>query len=155
MAETKDKHVKVLFRFFSDLLDEWTVETMWTEIIDKEKGIYKLDSIPFYAKSLALSDIIFAEYDEDEQFLTYRETIEYSGNSTIQVVVLDNSKETNFIRDIFTQLGCSSEKFKEGYFVIDIPAKTDYLRIKQKLKELSDKKIIDFAESCLSENHRH
>lgn len=28
------KHVKILFRFFSNLLDEWTVETMWAETIE-------------------------------------------------------------------------------------------------------------------------
>ena len=79
-----------------------------------------MDSIPFYAPSIASDDIIFAEYDELEQMLTYRETIEYSGNSTIQVVLLDSTKDINQIRDIFNEMGCSSEKVNDSYFSMDV-----------------------------------
>ena len=41
-----EEEVKILFQFYSDVLDRETVETMWAVIIDKEKGLYKLDSIP-------------------------------------------------------------------------------------------------------------
>lgn len=44
MAET---HTKILFRYYSDLLEDMVVETMWAEIIDLEKGYFKLDNIPF------------------------------------------------------------------------------------------------------------
>lgn len=70
-----DNYVKILFRFYSSVLDQWTVETMWAEIVDPEKGHYKLDSIPFYAPLVASDDIVRAEYDEDESTLTYRETV--------------------------------------------------------------------------------
>ena len=73
-----DNHVKILFRFYSDVLGEWTIETMFAEIIDRSKGFFKLDNIPFYA-SVASGDIVFAEYDESEQMLTYRKTVKYSG----------------------------------------------------------------------------
>jgi hypothetical protein len=99
----QDNFVKILFRFYSDVLGEWTVETMWAETIDKDKGFYKIDNIPFYA-SIASDDIVFAEYDEDEKMLTYRETVEYSGNSLIQVVIMDKSVVTNDIRDIFNSM---------------------------------------------------
>ncbi len=46
-------------------------------------------NIPFYA-GIASGDIVYAEYDEQEGFLTFREVKEFSGNSTIQVVVLDD-----------------------------------------------------------------
>jgi hypothetical protein len=153
MTQQDDKFVKILFRFYSDVLDEWTVETMWAEIIDKDKGLYKIDNIPFYA-SIASDDIVFAEYDEDEKMLTYRNTFEYSGNSLIQVVVMDKSVATNDIRDIFNLLDCKSEKFKEGYFVIEILADKDYKPIKEKLTELQDKGIIDYAEPVISDNHQ-
>ena len=42
---------------------------MWAAIVDKEKGLYKIDSIPFYA-SIASDDIVFAEYEETENMLT-------------------------------------------------------------------------------------
>ena len=145
---------KILFRFYSNTLEEWTVETMWAEIIDSEKGYYKLDNIPFYA-SVASDDIVLAEYDESEQMLTYRKTVEYSGNSTVQVGIMNESVITNDIRDMFKDLGCQSEKVHEAYFVIEIPADKDYLPIKQKLSELESKDIIGYAETCLSDKHTY
>jgi len=95
MAARNDKYVKILFRFRSDVLDKEMVETMWVTIVDKEKGLYKLDSIPFYAPLVASGDVVFAEFDEQEQMLTYRKTIEYSGNSIVQIVLMDKSKDIN------------------------------------------------------------
>lgn len=154
MTQQDDKFVKILFRFYSDVLDEWTVETLWAETIDKDKGLYKIDSIPFYA-SIASDDIVHAEYDEDEKMLTYRDIVQYSGNSLIQVVIMDKSVMTNDIRDIFNSMDCKSEKFKEGYFVIEVLADKDYKPIKQKLVELQDKGIIDYAEPVISDNHQY
>lgn len=152
MTDQDDNFVKILFRFYSNVLEEDTVETMWAEIIDQEKGLYKIDSIPFYA-FVASGDIVFAEYDKQEEMLTYRETIEYSGNSTIQVVVMDEEVETNNIRDIFKSLNCETEKFKERYFVINVPADQEYKLIKAELKKLQDKGIIDYAEPVVSNKH--
>ena len=154
MTQQDDNFVKILFRFYSDVLDEWTVETMWAEIVDEGKGLYKIDNIPFYA-SIASDDIVFAEYDDTERMLTYKETVEYSGNSLIQVVIMDKSVVTNDIRDIFNSMDCKSEKFNEGYFVIEILADKDYKPIKQKLTELQDKGTIDYAEPVLSDKHQY
>jgi hypothetical protein len=148
------EHVKILFRFYSNVLDQWTVETMWAEVVDAGRGLYKMDSIPFYA-SIASDDIVFAEYDEDEKMLTYRETVEYSGNSTIQVVIMDKNTVINDVRDMFSALGCASEKVNEGYFVIEVPAAKDFKPIKQKLNELQDKGMLDYAEPVLADNHRY
>jgi hypothetical protein len=119
--------VKILFKFHSDIFDKLMVETMWADIVDKEKGFYKLDNIPFYAPLIASDDIVYAEYDDSELMLTYKRTIEYSGNSVIQVVIMDSSKsDINKIRDMFTDLGCISEKVNEGYFSMEIPYLLDY-----------------------------
>jgi hypothetical protein len=144
--------VKILFRFYSNVLEQWTVETMWAETMDVDKGLYKLDNIPFYA-AIACGNIVLAEYDEDEQMLTYRETVESSGNSTIQVVIMNKNVVANDIRDMFDALGCESEKFKEGYFVINVPANVNYAPVKEKLSHLRAEGIIDYAEPCLSEKH--
>ena len=152
MTTVDDQFVKILCRFYSNFLDEWTVETMWAETIDKDKGLYKIDNIPFYA-SIASADIVFAEYDDREEMLTYRETVEFSGNSLIQVAIIDKTVDTNHIRDIFNSLDCKSEKFKEGYFVIEVLADKQYELIKKKLSELQDKGILDYAEPVLSQQH--
>ena len=147
-----DKEVKILFRFFSNVLEEWTVETLWAETVDAEKGLYKLANIPFYA-SVSCDDIVFAEYDDYEEMLTYRKTIEHSGNSTIQVIVMDKSIVTNDLRNVFNSLGCESEKFSESYFVIEVPKNLDYKPIREKLMELEAQEKIGYAEPNLAENH--
>ena len=153
MTQQDDNFVRLLFRFYSDALEDWTVETLWAQMLHKEKGLYKIFNIPFYAP-VASDDIVFAEYDDTEKMLIYKETVEYSGNSLIQVIILDNSVVTNDIRDIFNNMGCKSEKFKEGYFVIEILADKDYEPIKQKLTELKDLGVINYAEPVLSDKHQ-
>lgn len=154
MAPQDQNLVKIKVRFYSNVLEECTVETLWASTVDDNNGLYKIENIPFYA-SIASDDIVFAEYDETEKMLIYRETVEYSGNSIIQVVVMKQSILANDIRDIFKTLKCTSEKFTEGYFVIEIPADTDYKPVKQKLAKLQDQGIIDYAEPVLSENHQY
>lgn len=153
MMTQDDNYVKILFRFHSDVLDEETVETMWAIIVDKEKGLYKLDNIPFYAPLVASEDIVFAEFDDIEQMLTYRKTIEYSGNSTVQIVLMDNSIDINQIREAFKELGCVSEKVNEGYFSMEVPSNVDYKKIKKKLDELETQETIGYAEPCLADGH--
>src|SRR5690242_19693239 len=148
MTTKGDNYIKILFRFYSDIFDEEMVETMWATIVDKTKGLYKLDSIPFYVPLVASDDIVFAEFDDREQMLTYRKTVEYSGNSTVQVMLTDNSRDINKIRDMFTERGCISEKVNDQYFSMEIPSTIDYKKIKKKLDELETQKTIDYAESC-------
>jgi hypothetical protein len=151
--QTEENFVKIQFRFYSDVLEQDTVETMWAEIMDEPSGIYILDSIPFYAPNLASGDVISAAYDEQEKILVYKETISCSGNSTVQVVMMDQTVPTNDLRDIFKKLGCITEKFKEGYFVIEVPADVNYSPVRAKLNELTKAGIIDYAEPCLSGEH--
>lgn len=152
MKQVKINSVKILFRFFSNALDGWTVETMWADEVDAERGLYKIDNIPFYA-SVASGDIVFAEYDDTEQMLIYRKTIAYSGNSTIQVVLLDTAYDLGTIRDMFKEFGCISEKLNDIYFVMEIAANREYAPIREKLTELEDKRVIGYAESALSDRH--
>lgn len=154
MTTQDENYVKLLFRFHSDVLDEETVETMWATIVDKEKGLYKLDSIPFYAPLVASDDIVYAEFDNNEEMLTYRKTVEYSGNSIVQIVLMDESKDINQIRNLFKALGCVSEKVNEGYFSMEVPSTVDYRNIKEKLAELEMQEIIGYAEPCLADGHR-
>ncbi len=154
MTTKDDNYVKILFRFHSDIFDEEMIETMWATIIDKDKGFYKLDNIPFYAPLVASNDIVLAEFDDKEQMLTYRRTVEFSGNSTVQVVLMDKSKDINIVRDLFHQLGCITEKVNKGYFSMEIPSSVNYKQIKQNLDEMERKEIIGYAEPCLAEGHR-
>ena len=145
--------IKILFRFYSDIFNEEKVETIWAEQIDKEKGIYKIENIPFYVPFISSSDLVIAEYDKIEQSLVYKATFEHSGNSTIQIVIMNNNYKTNDIRKIFKELGCESEKFSEGYFSMEIPFEINYKKIKAKLDELENNEVIGYAEPNLSKKH--
>jgi len=152
---SEEQYVKILFRFYSNLLERWTVETLWAFIVDADKGLYKIDNIPFYVPLVASDDIVFAEYDEDEERLIYRKTIEYSGNSTIHVVIMDEKTDINSVRDVFKTLGCVSERVDDNYFAMEVPASISYDSIKYRLEELEKNGIIGYAESCLSNLHRY
>lgn len=148
------EQVKILFNFHSNIFDEQMVETVWADKVDQEKGYYKIDNIPFYIPLVASEDIVFAEFDETEQMLTYRKTIEYSGRTVVQVVIMDKTTETNIIRDMFFKLGCESEKANEGYFSMEIPANLDYKPIKKELDRMENDEIIGYAEPTISDKHR-
>lgn len=148
------EQVKILFNFHSDIFDEQMVETVWADKVHQEKGFYKIDNIPFYIPLVASEDIVFAEFDETEQMLTYRKTIEYSGRTVVKVVIMDKTVETNTIRDIFFKLGCESEKANEGYFSMEIPANLDYKPIKKELDRMENSEIIGYSEPTISDKHR-
>ena len=151
MTET---HTKVLFRYYSDLLEETVVETMWAEIIDLEKGYFKLDNIPFFGPLIATDDIFLAEYDKDEERLTYRKTIKTSGNSIVQVVILEKGFDKEIIREKLKEVNCESEGMNETLFAVEITHEVDYSVVKSILNEYAELSVIDFAEPCLSEKHR-
>lgn len=146
--------VKILFNFHSDIFDEQMVETVWADEIDKEKGLYKIDNIPFYIPLVASEDIVIAEFDKTEQMLTYRKTYKYSGRTVVQVVIMDKTTKTNTIRDIFYKLGCESEKANEGYFSMEIPSDLNYKPIKKELDRMENSEIIGYAEPTISDKHR-
>ena len=148
----EDTLIKILFRFYSDILEEETSETMWATIVDEQKGLYKIDNIPFYA-FIACEDVVFAEYDEDEQMITYRETVEYSGNSTIHVVLLDEKVDVMEIRNSLKTLNCESEGLNKRYFALEIPKSVGYSKIKDILKDLEKKDILSYSETCLANAH--
>ena len=151
MAET---HKKILFRYYSDLLEDTVVETMWAEIIDLEKGYFKLDNIPFFGPLIATDDIFFAEYDEKEERLVYRKTIESFGNSILQVVILEKGFDKEIIREKLKSVNCITESLNETLVAVEVTKDVDYSIVKKLLSEYELQEIIEFAEPCLSEKHR-
>lgn len=151
MAET---HKKIVFKYYSTYLEEIVSETMWAEIVDLEKGYYKLDNIPFFGPLIATDDIFRAEYDETEKLLMHRETIESSGNSIVQVLVLDKEFDKEIIREKLKMVNCISEALNDTFFAVEIVKNTDYSLVKSILNEYESEVIIEFTEPCLSEKHR-
>ncbi|KAF2080901.1 MULTISPECIES: DUF4265 domain-containing protein [Flavobacterium] len=150
----QETHKKILFKYYSDYLDEVVSETMWAEIIDLEKGLFKLDNIPFFGPLIATDDIFYAEYDETEERFMHRKTIQNSGNSIIQVAVLEKGFDKEIIREKLKALNCLSEGLNETFFAAEIAKDIDYSLVRSLLNEYESKEIIEFAEPCLSEKHR-
>jgi hypothetical protein len=151
----EEKKVKILFRFYSELLEQDMVETMWADIVNANLGHYKLDSIPFYVPFIATDDIVHAEYDDAEEMLLYKETVEASGNSTLWVVITNEKANADDIRETFYQLNCLSDAMSEHFFTMEVKADTNYLVIKDKLNELKAEGMIEYMEGCLSVNHQY
>lgn len=150
----QETHKKILFKYYSDLLEDNVVETMWAEIIDLEKGLFKLDNIPFFGPLIATDDIFFAEYDEDEKRLVYRKTIESFGNSIIQVIILEKEFDKEIIREKLKAINCLSEGLNETLFAIEVLRDVDYSLVRSILSEYESKEVIEYAEPCLSDKHR-
>ena len=153
MTDKNNQFVKVLFRYHSDILDETIVETMWAVKINEIIGLYKLDSIPLYGPTLATGDEFLAEYDKTEQMLTFQGVTKFSENSVVAVTILKEGVNKETIRDKFKALGCLSEGLNDSYFSMEILVSTNYKTIKDKLDELQQKQVIDYAEPCLSDKH--
>jgi hypothetical protein len=151
MTET---HKKILFKYYSDFLEDQVTETMWAEIIDLEKGYFKLDNIPFFGPLIATGDVFIAEFDENEQRFVYKETIETSGNSIVQVVILEKEFDREIIRTKLSEINCESEGMNDTLFAAEIPLKVDYSEAQSILNEYAELGVIDFAEPCLSDKHR-
>ncbi|MDR3697267.1 DUF4265 domain-containing protein [Mucilaginibacter sp.] len=147
--------IKILFNFFSDILDDYATETLLAEVVNEEYGYYKLKSLPFYAPKLALDDVVWAQYKQTEGVLVYRKTVQRSGNSTVHVVILDDEHNLDAVAAVFEASGCVIDKLNDKYFVIGIPSTTDYIPVKNQLDVFEREKVLDYAESCLSDKHQY
>ncbi len=149
----EDQYQQILVRYYSNVLEENTVETFWGKVIDEKEGLYQVDNIPFYGPDFSCDDVVCAEYDETEKTLTYRYVAKASGNSTVQVIV---QNEKYNLEDLYNEIlyaGTEIEVLSDQYFVINVPNKTDYKNVVAILAELEDETVITYAEPLLSPKH--
>ncbi len=147
-------HKKIIFKYYSDYLQDTITETMWAEIIDLEKGHFKLDNIPFFGPLIATGDLFYAEKEADDNRFVYKKTIQNSGNSIVQVIILEKDFDTEVIREKLQVVQCVSEVLNEIFFAVEITKEVDYSIVKTILTEFETLSILQFAEPCLSEKHR-
>lgn len=150
----QETHKKILFKYYSDYLEETVSETMWAEIVDLEKGLFKLDNIPFFGPLIATDDLFYAEFDEEEERLVYKETIENSGNSIVQVIILEKGFDKEIIREKLKAINCLSEGLNENFLSVEVVRDVDYSIVRSILNEYESQEIIQYAEPCLSDKHR-
>lgn len=149
------EQVPILFKFYSDLLEQNVIETLWADVVNDQLSYYKIDSIPAYTQYIAPDDIVLAEFDDTEKMLVYKETIIASGNSVVWVVITNNETGIEEIQELFFNLGCASEAVSDRFFTMEVNASVHYLKIKDKLNELKSEGVLEFMEACLSVIHQY
>jgi hypothetical protein len=86
--------------------------------------------------------------------LVYKKTLQSSGNSIVQVVILDKDFDKEIIREKLKTIDCLSEGLNDTFFAVEIVRDIDYAIVKSLLSEYETLSVIEFAEPCLSEKHR-
>ena len=151
----KHKHAKILFRFYSDLMDQEVKEKLEADSVDEQRSFYRLITIPLYTPFVAVGDVVYAEWSDDDGMLAYREKVQPSGSSTIWVVRIDDHTEIVDIRGIFEELHCLTRSASDRFFAMEVKENINYLKIRDKLNELKGEGLIDYAEPYLSEQHQY
>ena len=151
----KQKHIKILFRFFSEIMEQEVEEKLEAEVVDEERGFYRLTAIPLYIPFVATGDVVLAEWSDEAGMLTYVEKVQPSGNSTIWVVRTADHTELVDIRAIFEELHCLTRGASDRFFSMEVKEHINYLKIRDKLNELKGEGLIDYAEPYLSEQHQY
>lgn len=128
-----ERESKVLFKVINED-GSVDAETLWATNLGNDK--YKLDNSPFYAYSVSWEDIIYAPYDDDEQFPTFERVVEKSGNRTIRIIfdppVEDGNKSDRLLQGL-VELGCSYEGANRSLMAINIPQSADLESIRSYL----------------------
>jgi len=139
------KHYKVLFVYPDDYQpSEYKIESLWSEKIG---DLFKVDNIPFFAKNIAVGDIIKVEYDEEDKSYYFDELVEASGNSVIRIVPLDKSISDEIGKELLS-LGCDWESLENGNLIaVHVPKEVPYEKVKSYLDEGSER--VDYQEACL------
>jgi hypothetical protein len=143
--------MRVRFEFYNDILDRHEVETMWADVVDEAKGLYKLDNIPFFVTGFASDDIVKA-INVDDGLPKVTEVVEESGNSTVNIIFLlkENEEYKKGILTKLNELGAEYEGMEgivKGYYSLNIPKDKDYKLIYDFLTKERDK--LDFREACI------
>ena len=142
---------KVKFTYHSKILGQVVNERLWCSIIDKEKGIYQLNNIPFFGMNFSLGDKIKV-FEIEGEGLIMEELHSRSGNTTAFVIIepyIDFKKLLN-------QLQFKKFDYEIGqsrFIVVNI----DYDKNINEFIEILTKINIEekcFTFSCLSNKHK-
>jgi hypothetical protein len=121
-----------------------------TEMVDaqKEGDHYRMVAPPFFAKNLAIGDLIAVEDDDGVHY--FDDLIERSGRSTVRILFWDESIINTTLEEI-KLLGAEVYTLPQitKYVALDIPAEIDYSTIEELLNKGKINQLWDFEEACL------
>jgi hypothetical protein len=124
-----------------------SVETLWVEAITVEK--FRIDSIPFFVKGIAVNDIVGGEADSEGR-LHYTRKLEEGGHSTIQVITIRDDA-TPGVRSELARIGCVTEGSPwPSLFTIDIPDRKLLAQVHRLLRERAELGEIEYEDAFLA-----
>lgn len=144
------KMQKILFIYSDIETNEEIIESVWAEQI--EAG-FKIDNIPFYAKSVALGDVFTIKEIEGEMYAD--ELVEESGNSTVRILFTENGDVAKTRKILVDQFDCESELSNlDNLIAVNIPKEIDYQKVWRYLEEGESLGIWEYEEGCISSWHK-
>ena len=136
-------HKKLRFAF-ENAEGQSETESLWA--YELTTG-YEIDNIPFYAKNVAVGDLVSAEQDE-QGLLWFSELIRPSGHSTVRIWFA-RKDDVPIVREQLRQLGCSSELSDLDRLVaVDIPPSVRYEDVKMVLDDGESAGTFEYEEAC-------
>ena len=108
-------------------------------------GNFLIQEIPLFAPNLALNDIVAIE--REDKMLFFDHVIKASGNTTINIVVLDH-----FPKNLLAVIEEHSGKIRKNgknYLSVNFPPKKYDFNLKEILNRYEEANILSYREACL------
>jgi hypothetical protein len=137
-------HVKLLIEVASDNPDEARIESIWAL---PEAGAFRVDNVPFYAKGIAVDDVVSATKRNSAYY--FDRVLTPSGHSTIRILFFDDGIIQDTRNDL-RNIGCESEISDIPTLVaVDIPPAVSYEKLKLYLDKGEAEGKWEYQEACL------
>lgn len=122
-------------------------ENLWT--LPVGDGLFRVGNIPFFARSIALGDIVSAV--PEHQLLRFKEVVQPSGHSTIRLIIY-NEAEVPSVIEHFKRLGCEIERSHiSGLIALDVPPSVPLAKLKNEFELGRTQDRWDYEEACLGQ----
>jgi len=150
MAPTRgsEDHVKVVVQLERDEDDYPPAdsENLWADAAGA--GLYRINNIPFFAKGIALGDIVSAEFEAGQ--LLFKQVIKPSGHSTLRLFIQDKA-EVPALMELLVQKGCSCEgSHIPGLISVDVPPSVLLGEVRRLLEEGAEQEKWAYEEACIA-----
>lgn len=149
-SEGFGRRVKVAFPLErdSDNYPPFASESLWCRPLGDD--LFEVDSIPFFARLVALADVVRAREGTDGT-IRLEELIDHRGHCTIRIVPV-NRVETATIRHAFQGLGCESEWSEQwGMVALDVPSEANLRAVRAAVEEGHRSGRWDYEEAALTD----
>lgn len=143
-------HIKILLEYEGSAPTDREIESVWAFPVE---GGYQIDNIPFYAREIALGDVVSTTKDIDGS-LRFSSLVRPSGHSTVRLwFAKDRVEDVALVRQKLREMKCASEQSDLPRLVaIDIPPSVSYESALKLFVEGEKAGLFEYEEACLGAN---